>query len=264
MGIISEAAEPLKALVREVGAFIREERRGFTEQRIEYKGGPNDLVSYVDRTAEERLTIGCEQIIPGCGFIREEGGDLRADAEFRFIIDPLDGTNNFIHDIPAYCISLALQHNGQTEMGIIYDIPREEFYFAQIGTGATRNDQPIHVSNKPSFSVGLFATGFPYVKDDSLSDYLAVIQKILTESRGIRRFGAAALDLAWVACGRIDGFFEMGLNPWDVAAGEFIVREAGGHVTDWKGGDDFVFGKQIVATNEKVHAGFLEIIKDIL
>lgn len=264
MSTISEVSSPLQSLVREVGAFIREERKNFSLQKVESKGGPNDLVSYVDRTAEERLTAGCQQILPGCGFIREEGGELNPGADYRFIIDPLDGTNNFVHDIPAYCISLAMQYQQETVLGIVYDIPREEFYFAVKGEGATRNGLPIRVSETDTFAKGLFATGFPYVINDRLSDYLAVIHQILMESRGIRRFGAAAIDLAWVACGRIDGYFEMGLNAWDVAAGELLVREAGGVVSDWKGTDDFVFGKQIVATNPGVYPGIMEIIKDTL
>lgn len=260
----AQLLESLESLVRETGQFIRQERLRFTESDIQVKGSRNDLVSYVDIGAEARLTAGCEALLPGSGFIREEGGDLHPDARYRWIIDPLDGTTNFMRDIPSYCISLALQEAGETIVGIVYDVPRDEYFLARAGRGASRNGQPIKVSEVGELPDALLSTGFPYVKDGSFSDYLSVVQQVIVSTRGIRRFGAAAIDLAWVACGRLDGFFEIGLNPWDVAAGYLLVKEAGGQVSDFSGADNYVFGKQIVVSNGTIHSGILDLLKGFL
>ncbi len=256
-------ASDLEILIKATGKFILHERELFSNGKVEYKGGRNNLVSYVDRSAEDRLSTGCAALIDGSGFIREEGGDLNPEAKFRWIIDPLDGTTNFIHNVPSYCISLALQENEKTVLGVVYDIPRDEYYQAILGNGATLDGVPISVSTASSMAESLFSTGFPYANSDILPDYLAVIAQVVEGSRGIRRFGAAALDLAWVACGKIEGFFEMGLQAWDVAAGDLLVREAGGVVTDFSGTDNFIFGKQIVAGCPSVHPDFLEIISTL-
>ena len=256
-------AYDIETLVRSTGRFIRTEREEFVLNRVEFKEGRNNLVSYVDRNAEERLTTGCAALIAGSGFIREEGGELNPEARFRWIIAPLDGTTNFIHDIPSYCISLALQENKETVLGVVYDVARDVYYQAIKGEGATADEEDISVSSAPDMSHGLFTTGFPYAGSDILHDYLAVIARILQGSRGMRRFGAAALDLAWVACGKIEGYFELGLNAWDVAAGALLVQEAGGVVTDFSGTDNYVFGKQIVAGCPTVHAEFQEIVSTL-
>ncbi|MCL4105852.1 UNVERIFIED_CONTAM: hypothetical protein GTU68_012490 [Idotea baltica] len=250
----------IHALILETGAFIRGEREKFSVQKVESKAGRNNLVSYVDRGAEDRLTKGCRKLLPAAGFIREEGGDENPDAPYRWIIDPLDGTTNFIHDIPSYCISLALQFEEATIFGVVYDVPRDDYYQARLGGGATLNGVPIHTSKASSMSESLFSTGFPYAQSDILPDYLAVIAEVVQASRGMRRFGAAALDLAWVACGKVEGFFEIGLQAWDVAAGELLVREAGGTVTDFSGTDNYIFGRQIVAGGSAVHADFLRLV----
>lgn len=256
-----EILPELKQLVLDTGEFIREERASFSEANVERKGGANNLVSYVDRTAEEKLMTGCRKLLPGSGFIREEGEPIDADATWRWIIDPLDGTTNFIQDIPAYCISIALQKDEVTELGIVYDVPRKEMFLAIRGEGAWRNGEPIRVSGHADFSQSIFATGFPYVQSDRFHDYLTAIASLIGATRGIRRFGAAALDLAWVACGRIDAFFELGLNAWDVAAGELLVLEAGGKVSDFKGTANHLFGKQIAASNGGIHPPLLELLE---
>lgn len=257
---LESLAGDIEVLVKDTGKFILNEREKFSSGKVEFKGGKNNLVSFVDRSSEEQLTKGCAALIADSGFIREEGGELNPEARFRWIIDPLDGTTNFIHDVPSYCISLALQEHKKTVLGVVYDIPRGDYYQAILGQGAWVNGNPIAVSPSGSMGESLFSTGFPYEKSDILADYLAVIAEVLRQSRGIRRFGAAALDLAWVASGKVEGFFEMGLQAWDVAAGELLVREAGGVVTDFSGTDNFVFGKQIVAGAPLIHAEFLEII----
>jgi myo-inositol-1(or 4)-monophosphatase len=252
-------AEAVKRITAEAAQFILHERKHFDEGKIEFKRY-NDMVSYVDRESERILTEAFTALLPGSGFIREEGGDLNADADYRWIIDPLDGTTNFIHDVPAYCISVGLQYKGITILGVIHDVPRGEVFFAIKGKGAWRDEQPIRVSNHAELGMALLGTGFPHVKHDVMGDYLAAIRTFLASCHGIRRFGAAALDLAYVACGRLDGFFEIGLSPWDVAAGTLLVQEAGGLVADFQGGDNYLFGKQIVASNHALQAAMLQVI----
>jgi myo-inositol-1(or 4)-monophosphatase len=249
----------LETLVRQTGTWIQTEGEKFHSGLIEYKG-KNDLVSYVDVTAEKKLVEGCLAIIPGSGFLNEEGGEIPGTNSYRWIIDPLDGTTNFMHGIPAYCISIALQFEEKTVLGMVLDIMRGELFSAIKGQGATANGRPVTVSKAPELGQCLLATGFPYTTFDMVNDYLAVLKAFMEASHGIRRVGSAALDLAWVACGRFDGFFEYGLKPWDVAAGGLIVQEAGGTVSDFLGSDNFVFGRQIVASNARVHESMLRII----
>jgi myo-inositol-1(or 4)-monophosphatase len=249
----------VKRIVAEAAKFILAERKNFSDDKIEFKRY-NDMVSYVDRESEQRLTQGFAALLPDSGFIREEGGDLRPEAAYRWIIDPLDGTTNFIHDMPAYCISVGLQYHGQTILGIVHDVPHGEVFLAIKGKGVWRDDQPIRVSSHSHLGAALLGTGFPHVRNDVMGDYLAAIREFLASCHGIRRFGAAALDLAYVACGRLDGFFEIGLSPWDVAAGALMVQEAGGMISDLQGGSDYLFGKQIVATNAALHPAMLQVI----
>lgn len=257
--ITPQFADHVKRIVAEAAKFILQERRNFSDDKIEFKRY-NDMVSYVDRESERQLTQGFSSLLPGSGFIREEGGDLHPDAAYRWIIDPLDGTTNFIHDVPAYCISVGLQYHGETILGIVHDVPRGEVFFAIKGRGAWRDGQPIKVSNHVALDMALLGTGFPHVKHDVMGDYLAAIRTFLASCHGIRRFGAAALDMAYVACGRLDGFFEIGLSAWDVAAGSLLVREAGGAVSDFQARDNYLFGKQIVASNAALHSAMLQVI----
>ena len=242
--------------------FIRHERRTFSRSDVEHKSY-NDLVSYVDRTAEEQLTEACGQIIPGSGFIREEGNDIHSQNDFRWIIDPLDGTTNFIHDLPAYCISLALQHQEKTVLGVVHDVTGGEVFTAIKGGGAYKDGQPIRVSAMQELRSALLGMGFPYAKSDKGDDYLAVLKEFLGKCRGMRRFGSAALDLAWVACGRLDGFYETGLQAWDVAAGALLILEAGGKVSDYKGTDNYVFGRKVVGSNGHIHGEMLEVVRNL-
>jgi myo-inositol-1(or 4)-monophosphatase len=245
--------------VQAVAAFIEAERATFQSSQIEYKGY-NDLVSYVDREAEMRLRSCCADLLPGSGFIGEEGGSSHADAEYVWIADPLDGTTNFIHGIPAYSISVALQQRGQTILGVVHDVPHRETFSALLGGGAYLNGNRIHVSAAADLRAALLATGFPYANSGLLDDYLTVMKAFLEMGHGMRRFGSAAIDLAWVACGRLDGYYELGLQPWDVAAGGLLVAEAGGSVTDFKGTANYVFGRQLVASNKAIHADMLDVI----
>ena len=247
-------------LCLEVGAFIRQEGATFDRNKIEHKGF-NDLVSYVDKTAEERLVAGLSQILPGAGFIAEEGTADDRQQKQVWIIDPLDGTTNFTHGLPPFAISVALVQEGTPVVGVVYEIGANEMYSAVAGEGAQCNGKPIQVAASTQLSQCLMATGFPYNEFAWLDKYLNVLQKFMQHTHGVRRFGSAAVDLAYVACGRFDGFFEYGLKPWDVAAGGLIVQEAGGQVSDFSGADNWIFGGEIMAGNG-VHSEMLQIVKE--
>ncbi len=251
--------------VLHAGAFIRAERRSFSRSAVEFKGR-NDLVSYVDRTAEEILQKQLVQLIPDSGFIMEESGYNESGQEWVWIVDPLDGTTNFVYNVPFYSVSVGLRHNpkegkSQTMLGCVYEVNREELFMATHGHGATLNGERIQVGEAKELSEGLIATGFPFRAFARVDEYLQMLRDCMYRARGVRRLGSAALDLAYTAMGRFDGFFEVNLSPWDVAAGALIVEEAGGRVTDFFGADDYLFGKMIVATNGAVHDEMLQVIQ---
>ncbi|NOU46288.1 MAG: inositol monophosphatase [Bacteroidales bacterium] len=245
-------------LCREVGKFIKVESGRIKQSDIEEKG-LHDLVSYVDKTAEQMLIDALKKMVPEAGFIAEESGIVES-ATYRWIIDPLDGTTNFIHKIPLYSISIALQMNGITMLGVVYEINQDECFYASHDGIAYLNGSPIHVSQTSTLSDSLIATGFPYYDFSRLKPYLAFFENLITNTRGIRRLGSAAVDLVYVACGRFEAFYEYGLHPWDVAAGAFIVERAGGKLSGFDGESDVVFGKDILATNGLVHKEILDKI----
>lgn len=233
-------------LCREVGDFIRTEAQRFSRSSVELKG-KSDLVSYVDKQSEIKLVLGLKTILPNSGFITEEDTPDDTSKEYTWIIDPLDGTTNFVHGLPTYAISIGLLHNQQLVGGVVYEINRDEMFYARLGGGAFLNGAPIHVSQTANLEESLLSTGFPYYNFSKMDEYLAILNDLMKSSHGLRRVGSAATDLAYVACGRYEGFFEYNLNAWDVAAGALIVQEAGGRVTDFKGGNDFLFGRELVA-----------------
>lgn len=249
-----------RGIVQDVARFILHERKTFGPEKIEHKG-PSDLVSYVDRKAEAMLRTAFERLLPGSGFIGEEGGGHHEHAQWRWIVDPLDGTTNFIHDVPVYSVSVGLQYEGETLLGIVHDVPHDEAFWAVKGKGAFVNDRPIHVSATPDLSAALLGTGFPTAIFDQADDYLSAIQEFLAQCHGVRRFGSAALDMAFVASGRLDGYFEIGLKPWDVAAGALLVTEAGGAVTAIETDRDYLFGKQIVVSNGRLQQALLDVLR---
>lgn len=245
--------------ILEVGEFIRKQLGNVGRQAIETKS-LNSLVSYVDKTAEEKLVAGLASILPEATFLTEENTIERRDSQLQWIIDPLDGTTNFLHQIPVFSISVALQEKGKTVLGIVYEINREELFLALKGKGTTLNGLPIKISQTPSLDESLIATGFPYFDFKEMENYLDVLKFFMANTRGVRRLGSAAVDLAYVAAGRFDAFFEYSLNPWDVAAGAFLVLESGGQVTDFKGGSNYLFGRQIIASNKHLIAPVLRKI----
>jgi len=230
----------------ETGALIREERSQFSYSKVEFKG-ESDLVSYVDKESEKQIIAGLEKILPEAGFITEEETTTQERKDLTWIIDPLDGTTNFVHGIPNYCVSIGLMQEDQIVAGVVYEVANDECFHAWKGGGAYLNKQHIHVSQASSFNDCVLATGFPYYEFERLDEYLKILNQLMKDTQGLRRMGSAAADMAYVACGRYGGYFEYNLNSYDVAGGIALVQEAGGIVTDFKGGDDFIFGREIVA-----------------
>lgn len=258
---LTQLVEQTQEIAKEVGAFIRKERQHFNVEKVEHKGF-NDLVSYVDMEAERQIVDRLSLILPEAGFITEEGTNTARGEVYNWVIDPLDGTTNFIHNIPLFAVSIALMENEELILGVVYEVNRHECFYARKGGGAYCNDTRIKVSPAPDLSASLIATGFPYYNFELIDKYLATMKSLMQKTHGLRRLGSAAVDLCYVASGRTEGFFEYNLNSYDVAAGALILLEAGGKVTDFEGGKDFVFGRKIVASNGKIHADLLKVLKE--
>ena len=221
----------------------------------------NDFVSEVDEAAEEAIVSILRDTYPDHGILAEESGKREAKGDYVWIIDPLDGTTNFLHGFPQYCVSIALMHKGAPFQAVVFDPNRNELFTASKGAGAFLNDRRIRVSRTDKLDDALMGTGFPFREIDNLDDYLRMLKNVMTSTSGIRRPGAAALDLAWVACGRIDGFWEMGLSPWDMAAGALLVREAGGLIGDLEGNEGFLDSGRVVAANSKLFGALLKLLQ---
>lgn len=251
------------SIVLKVGEFIRNESVKIDDITIEEKD-VNSLVSYVDKEAENQLVNELDKLLPACGFLTEEDTEDTPGDGYQWIIDPLDGTTNFLYGLPVYSISVALMKEDEIIIGIIYEICRDEMFYAVKGRGAYLNDKAINVSKRDSLEKSLLATGFPYYDYSNMQGYLSALEYFITHTRGIRRLGSAAVDMAYVACGRFDGFYEYSLNAWDVAAGCLIVTEAGGELSDFSGGDNYLFGKEMVATNTLIYNELMEVVKENL
>ena len=221
--------------------------------------GYNDFVSEVDLASEKTIIEVLSKAYPGHAFLGEESG-LSGDGENVWIIDPLDGTTNFLHNYPQYSISIALQYRGEITQAVVYDPNSNELFTASKGQGAYLNDRRIRVSKKTKMKDCLIGTGFPYRDFTHLPCYLKVLDELIRETSGIRRPGSAALDLAYTAAGRFDGFFEIGLSKWDIAAGGLLIKEAGGIVSDFSGGDDWINSGNIIASTPKVYEPFIKSI----
>lgn len=248
-------------IVRHAGAFIKDQIGKVKKNQVHSKD-LNSLVSYVDQETEKKLVAQLSRLLPEAGFLTEEETVQQESKKHRWIIDPLDGTTNFLHQIPFFSISVALEINEELVMGIVYEVNRDECFYAWKNGGSWLNKSPIRVKEDLAFAESIIATGFPYYDFTNTDAYLAVLKECITQTRGLRRFGSAALDLAYTACGRFDAFYEITLNAWDVAAGIVLVKEAGGLVSDFKGGDDFLYGQEIVAGQPIIHKRLLEILKE--
>lgn len=225
--------------------------------------GKNDLVTDADLQSEKKIISILKEAFPDDHILAEESSDKLTMPEGRiWLIDPIDGTTNFAHGFPVYCVSIGLWDNGQPKMGLVLEVSRDEYFTALAGEGAFLNGRPISVSRLEDASASLVGTGFPYNDLSLVDNYLAFFRTLIHNTQGVRRAGAAAYDLCCVAAGRLDGFYEYSLNPWDVGAAALIVKEAGGLISDWKGEQDWLFGKRIVAGNPTVHQFLLEKIQE--
>ena len=243
---------------RRAGGVINRAARNLDIVAVREKAA-NDFVSEVDRESEAAIIRTLRESYPTHSILAEESGES-GKSEFRWIIDPLDGTTNFLHGFPQYCVSIALMHKGVVTQAVIYDPGRNDLFTASRGVGAFLNDQRLRVSKRPDLKSGLIGTGFPFRQGEHMEAYLAMLREVMKHSRGVRRAGSAALDLAYVAAGRLDAFWEFGLGPWDIAAGALLVTEAGGLVGDLEGEGGYMESGNIVCGNPKV---FVELLRTI-
>lgn len=250
-------------ICQEVGQFILTEFNQFDKRKIEYKHA-NDPVSYVDKTAEEKYVNLLGKLVPEAGFICEEGHGIKNESGLNWIIDPLDGTTNFVQGIPFFCSSVALTQDNEVVLGVVADFLHQNYYFATKDGGAFCNKKRLLLPAEKISGKAVIATSLPDTFHPHLSELLDFIAEILPKVHGWRRLGAAALELAMVAEGKLDAFFESGLKPWDVAAGSLIVQEAGGIVTDYNGTDEFIFGKRVLAASKNVHKDISKLLAEKL
>jgi len=253
----------VRDLAKIAGAFIAGEHKNFNIKDVEVKGKAN-FVSYVDKQAEVLIVDGLRKLLPGSGFIAEEGSATSANEKYKWIIDPLDGTTNFIHGLPPFAVSIALMEDEELVLGVVYEITQDECFYAWKGSKAYLNEKEIRVTTASKTSDSLIATGFPYSAMDMLEPFIASMQYFMIHSHGLRRLGSAATDMAYVAAGRFEAFYEHGLKPWDVAAGTIILRQAGGRVSDFKGGNEFLFNGEMVAANSAYFDEFQDIVHKFL
>ena len=224
--------------------------------------GPGDFVTTADLRAEKTLRTELSKARPGYGLLLEEGGgEPGTDGRHRWIVDPLDGTTNFLHGIPHFAISIALERDGEIVAGVIYEPVRDEMFWAEKGAGAYLNDRRLRVSGRRQLSDALIGTGMPFAGRGDREGYLATLGAVMPVTAGVRRAGAAALDLAYVAAGRLDGFWEFGLQAWDIAAGIILVREAGGYITDLAGGHGMIETGDVLAANAHLHLPLAQLLK---
>ncbi len=252
---VDAALEAGKFLIANVGKIKSIERKG---------GQETNLVTEVDKKAEQIIIGRIKEKYPDHDFLGEESGSAKITSDYRWIIDPLDGTINYTHGVPVICVSIALEHNGEIEVGVVYDPNLNELFTAEKGKGARLNNQKIQVSKTTRLIESLIVTGFPYDIRDNPDPVLSHFRNFLTEAQALRRPGSAAMDLCYVSAGRFDGFWEGLLNPWDMAAGVLMVTEAGGKWTDFRGLPTTVYGKQMLATNGLIHDKMLDVLKKSL
>jgi len=260
---LKEICAEIEIITRKAGEFIKKESIGFDIGRTETKG-LHDFVSYVDKSSEKILVEGLSRLLPEAGFKTEEGTIEKTGIKYCWVIDPLDGTTNFLHGLPPYAISIALMEHDEIIAGVVFEITGNEIFTAWKNGGAWLNGRQIHVSNAASLSDSLIATGFPYSDFSRLDNYMKCLTYFCTQTHGIRRLGSAATDIAYIACGRFEVFYEYGLHPWDIAAGIIILREAGGKISDFSGNENKLTGEEIVASNSAVYPEVLEIVRKFM
>lgn len=247
-------------LSKNIGQFLLKEIKTLKQSDVEEKGIHN-LVTHVDKSAEKQIIETLSKLLPESGFIAEEGTSTKVGETYNWIVDPLDGTTNFIHGVPLYSVSIALKKDDELVLGVIYEPNLDECFYTWKGAPSFLNEKEIQVSSIPTIDRSLFATGFPYQDYSKLDNFMEFFIYLMRNSRGVRRLGSAAVDLAYIACGRYEGFYEYGLNPWDIAAGILLVQNAGGKVFDFSGGQNYLFGEDIIAVNTNISEEFLAQIK---
>lgn len=230
-------------------------------KNIEMKQGENrNLVSEIDKTSEQKIIAIIKRHYPSHGILAEESGGS-GTSDYKWVIDPLDGTTNFLHGLPMFCVTIALEYKGEVVAGVVYDPNLDEMFTAEKGSGAYLNGRRMLVSKAPTLITSLLVTGFPYDIANNPDNAVAHFVNFLMRGQGIRRLGSAALDLSYVAAGRFDGFWEVNLNPWDMAAGMLFVQEAGGRITDFSGAPASIYNKQVLATNNIIHQAMLDVLQ---
>ena len=246
---------------RAAGAIINRASMDLDILKVNTKS-PNDFVTEVDQMAEQVIIETILQAYPDHGILAEESGREHGakHSEFVWIIDPLDGTTNFIHGFPVYCVSIALTHRGVVQQAVVYDPTRNDLFYATKGRGAFLNDKRLRVSKRTRMGDALIGTGFPFRRGDNPKRYLKMFEEVMSQVAGLRRPGAAALDLCYVAAGYYDAFFETGLSPWDVAAGSLMITEAGGLIGNFTGESDFLHQREVVAGNPKIYGQMVQIL----
>ena len=262
---MSQALHPMLNVAikaaRAAGAIINRASFDVETLRVNTKA-PNDFVTEVDQAAERIVIETLLHAYPGHGILAEESGRAHGakDSDYLWIIDPLDGTTNFIHGLPVYAVSIGLAYRGQVQQAVVYDPSRNDMFFASKGRGAFLNDKRLRVSKRTRLADSLIGTGFPFRKGDNFRRYLKMFETVMQNSAGLRRPGAAALDLCYVAAGYYDGFFETGLSPWDIAAGSLMITEAGGLIGNFTGEADYLYQREVVAGNPKVYAQLVQLL----
>ena len=262
---MSQALHPMLNIAvkaaRAAGAIINRAALDIDILKVNVKN-PNDFVTEVDHASERIIIDTLLEAYPDHGILAEESGRARGakHGDYVWIIDPLDGTTNFIHGLPTYAVSIALAHRGQVQQAVVYDPARNDLFYASRGRGAFLNDRRLRVSKRTRLAESLVGTGFPFRKGDNFKRYLKIFEEVMQSCAGLRRPGAAALDLCYVAAGWYDGFFETGLQPWDVAAGSLLVSEAGGLIGNFTGDADFLYQREVVAGNPKVYGQLVQLL----
>ncbi len=251
-----EICRTVVEVATEAGNYIHSRINNLAPGAVETKSKHN-FVTEVDKATEALIIERLRPLVAGAGFIAEEGTETHRGDVYNWVIDPLDGTTNFIHGAPPVAVSIALIENDKPVVGVVYEVWLKEAFYAWKGSKAYLNGKEIRVSDAPTVRDSLIATGFPYTRFDRFSQYMETMEYFFNNTHGVRRLGSAATDLAWVACGRYDGFYEYNLSPWDVAAGALIVMQAGGRITDFSGGENYIFGREVVSGNARMFESFL-------
>ena len=250
----------LITIAKEAGEIVRE---GFGQKlKVEYKSNETNLVTEIDKASEKHIIDFIRKKYPTHSILAEESGEMKAGSEYLWVVDPLDGTTNFAHGLPIFSVSIGLQKNGKTLMGVVYDIMQDIAYFAEEGNGAYADLEKLKVSLNDKISHSVLVTGFPYNISENPENALEKFSALTRKARAIRRLGSAAIDLCYVAKGVFDGFWELFLHPWDICAGMLIVEEAGGLVSDFKGKQIDIYSKRILASNRVLHSNLMEIINN--